>query len=87
MDYTHIENFLDKFKKLLLQGEASHEVIALTIAKHTQVEITTSMVKTKGSVIHIQGSPMLRNEVLMHTQAILADLALSVPQRHFTQIR
>jgi hypothetical protein len=87
MEYTHIESFLDRFRKILSQGQASSEVVAETITKHTGVEITTSMIKTKGSVIHIQGSPMLRNEVLMHTQAILSDLAISIPERRFTQIR
>ncbi len=87
MDYNHIENFLDRFRKILSQGEGSHEIIAQTIAKHTKTEITISMIKTKGSVIQIQGSPALRNEVFLHTQAILSDLALLIPQRRFTQIR
>ncbi len=87
MDYNHIEKFLDRFKKLFAEEQTSYEIIAQTIAKHTGVKINTPMIKIKGSVIQIQGSPMLRNEVLMHTQAILADLALSIQNRHFTQIR
>ena len=87
MDYNHIENFLDKFKKLLSQGQAAHEVIAQTITSHVSSEISVSMIKTKGTVIHIQGSPALRNEILMHTRDILSDLTVRIPERRFTQIR
>ena len=87
MDYNHIESFLDKFKKLISGTEITNKIITETITKHISFPIDSKMIKTKGNTIHIQGSPMLRSEVLMHTQAILADLKQALPNREFKSIR
>lgn len=87
MDYNHIEQFLDKFKKLLSKSEAVTGVIADIVSKHTNTTVDPKMIVIKGTVIHMQGSPMLRNEVFLHTQEIIAELAVIIPDRHFTAIR
>jgi hypothetical protein len=87
MDYNHIENFLQKFKKLLSNSEATNTIIAETISKYTAITVDPGVIKTKGSIIYIQGSPMFRNEVLMRTEKILSELKTTLPERRFTNIR
>lgn len=87
MDYNHITSFLDKFKKLLFQKEASQRIIVETIEKHISYPVDVSCVKVKGTTIHIQGSPLLRNEILMHKRGILTDLLQITPESRFTDIR
>ncbi len=87
MDYNHVTLFLEKFKKLLFQKEGYTRVIAETITKHIGTPIDISSISTKGSIIHIQGSPVLRNEVLIHKQGILSDLEMLISGARFTDIR
>jgi len=87
MDYNHVKSFLENFKKLLSQKESSYGIIAETITKHISSPIDTKMIKVKGNTIYIQGSPMLRGEVLIHKQGILSDLNKFTPQSHFKDIR
>ena len=87
MDYNHITNFLEKFRKILSQGEGINKTILEIITKYTQYPIELSMIKTKGTLIYIQSSPMLRSEILIHKEAILIDLAKSIPGRNFSDIR
>jgi hypothetical protein len=87
MDYNHIESFLNKFKKLISGKEITNKIITETITKHISFTIDPKMIKTKGDTILIQGSPMLRSEVLMHTQDILLDLKQALPNHEFKSIR
>jgi hypothetical protein len=87
MDYNQITSFLDKFKKLLSQGEGANRIIIETMTKHISFPIDVSMIKTKGTSIYVTGSPMLRSEILIHKQGILHDLSELLPDRRFTDIR
>jgi len=87
MDYNHITTFLEKFRKILLQGEESNKVIVEIITKHTKYPIELNMIKTKGTLICVQSSPMLRSEILMHKEAILMELTQTIPERNFSDIR
>lgn len=87
MDYNHITGFLEKFRKILFEKEGMNVLIVETISKHVKYPIETGMIKTKGTLICIQSSPMLRSEILIHKEAILMDLAKSIPERNFTDIR
>ncbi len=87
MDYNHVTGFLEKFKKLLLNKEVSYGIIAETVSKHLSTPIDLSNIKTKGTTIHIKGSPMLLAEILIHKQAILSDLNRFIPQGRFKDIR
>lgn len=87
MDYNHITNFLGKFKDLLFKQEETTTAIVDVITKHISYPIESSSIKTKGNIIYLQGSPMLRSEVLIHKPGILADLANLLPESRFTDIR
>jgi hypothetical protein len=87
MDYNHITNFFDKFKKLLSKGEANHALIADIVSRHITSSIKASAIKIKDSVIYIKGSPMLKSEILIHKQAILTEIELYLVGQHFTDIR
>jgi hypothetical protein len=87
MDYNKISNFLDKFKKLLSHSEACYKIIAETISKHISITIEEKNIKIKGTTIFINGSPILKNEILIHKQGILTNLKEFLPGRNFTDIR
>jgi hypothetical protein len=87
MDYNHIDGFLEKFKKLLGKSEASYKVIADVMTNHIGMQITPSMIKVKGAIIYIQGSPMLRSEILVHKEGILRDVSNMLSERNFSDIR
>lgn len=87
MDYNHITSFLEKFKKALFRNEEYYEVVVQTIEKHISISINSKSIKIKGSVIYIQGSPILKNEVLIHKTGILNDLSRLFPERKFVDIR
>jgi len=87
MDYNSISGFLDKFKKLLGQSEAVYRVISEIVSKHIKFPIEEKIIKIKGSIIFIKGSPALKNEILIHKQKILADLKELISGRNFTDIR
>ncbi len=74
MDFNRIDNFLDKFKKIFLQKEEEVKTIVIIINKHTTIQIDEGSIKVKGFDIYIQGSPALRNEILIHKDGILSDL-------------
>ena len=87
MDYNHIANFLEKFKKILFQGEGINKVIVEIITKKTSYSIELSMIKVKGTIIYLESSPMLRSEILMHKESILIELNKTIPDRNFSDIR
>jgi len=86
-DYNHINNFLEKFKTLLFKGEEVNKIIAEVIEKYTKFRIETSKIKIKGTTININSSPMFHNEILIHKQKILYDLANLLPDKNFKDIR
>lgn len=87
MDYSHIASFFDKVKKTLFKNEEYYEVISQVIRKHISSSIDPKSIKIKGSVIYIQGSPMIRNEIMIHKTGILADVSALLPDRQFSDIR
>ncbi len=87
MDYNHITNFLEKFKKLLFQKEEVNNIIKEIITKHVPFEIDPSMIKIKGPTIYIQSSPLLKNEIFIHKQGILEDINNLITEARFTDIK
>lgn len=87
MDYNRITSFLDKFKSLLFKKQKDYRIIIETVTRHISFPITEEMVKIKGTTIYIQGSPILKNEIMIHKSGIISDLAQIAPGRHFTDIR
>ena len=87
MDYNHIANFLEKLKKILFQGEGVNRIIVETIIKKTSYAVELNMIKTKGTIIYLQSSPMLRSEILIHKEDILIELNKNIPDRNLSDIR
>lgn len=86
MDYNHISSFLNKVKLVLFKNEEHYDVVAQIIKKHISYPIETKSIKIKGTTIYIQGSPLLKNEILIHKVGILNDLSDLIIDRKFTNI-
>ncbi|HUC88877.1 MAG TPA: hypothetical protein VMR49_02495 [Candidatus Paceibacterota bacterium] len=87
MDYNHINNFLEKFKTLVFKNEEANKIIAEAIEKYTKFPIEANKIKIKGTTININSSPIFKNEILIHKQKILSDLANLLPDKNFKDIR
>lgn len=87
MDYNHIKNFLDKFKKIIYLKEETKEIVVKTISEEISHVIENESVKIKGSAVYIQGSPILRSEILIHKKQILVKLEKLLPNSHFLDIK
>ena len=87
MDYNHIKNFLDKFRKIIYLKEETKEIVVKTISEEISHIIENESVKIKGGVVYIQGSPILRSEILIHKKQILVKLEKLLPNSHFLDIK
>lgn len=87
MDYNHITNFLEKFKKILYQKEFSKEIVVKTISDEIRHTIIKEKLKIKGAYIYIDSSPILRSEILMHKKEILLKLKEILPESNFLDIK
>jgi len=87
MDYNHITNFLDKFRKLIFQKEELKNVVVEIISKEINHKIESQKVKIKNGLIFVEGSPMLRSEIMMHKKQILNQLEKTLPQNKFLDIK
>lgn len=87
MDYNHINSFLDRFKKIISLGQRNNSLIADIVTKHINYKINEEKIKTKGTLIVIDVSPTIKNEILIHKETILSDIASIIPERKFTDIR
>ena len=87
MDYNHITNFLDKFKKLIFQKEELKNVVVETISKEISHPIETHSVKIKDGCIYTHSSPILCSEIFMHKKQILDKLKNILPNNNFSDIK
>lgn len=87
MDYNLISNFLDKFRKIISSSENDYKIIAETISKHITISIISKQIKIKNTTIFVEGSPVLKNEILIHKHGILSDLKELLPSKNFTEIK
>lgn len=87
MDYNHIFNFLDKFKKLIYQKEEAKKIVIEIITEEISFQIEESSVTVKNGFIYFKGSPLLRNEVMMHKKEILSKLKDLLPNNNFIDIK
>lgn len=86
MDFQKISGFLDKFKDVVFKNENQLNSIKEVIKKHISFDIDKNSVSTKGSIIYIKSSPLVKNEILIHKSGILSDINdLSFP-REFKDI-
>jgi len=86
MDYNHITSFLDKFKIILFKKEETKNVVVKTISDEINHNVLDNSVKIKNGVISVQGSPILRNEILIHKKQILTKLKNSLIGTNFLDI-
>jgi thioredoxin-related protein len=87
MDYNHIIVFLEKFKKLIFQKEEIKEIVIKTISLEISHQLEKESLKIKNGYIFIQGSPILRSEIMMHKSKILSDLKSILPNNNFLDIK
>ena len=87
MDYNHITNFLDKFKKLVNQKEEIKEIVLGVIKEEISYPIEKQSLKIKKGFILIDSSPILRSEILMHKKQILMKLKNILPDTKFLDIK
>ncbi len=87
MDYNQISSFLDKFKKILFQKEGILIFISETIFKYTKFKIDPNKIKIKNTYIYIENSPIIKNEIFIYKNKILADLKSEIKDFNFTDIK
>lgn len=87
MDYNHITDFLGKFKKILFQKEEIYKLLSEVISSQVSFLIKTNEIKIKNTIIYIDGSPTLKNEILMHKKTILSKIKEVAPNYNFTDIK
>ena len=87
MDYNHISNFLGKVKQLLFKNEEYYEIISQVINRHIFLVVDPKLIKIRGSIIYIQSSPLVKNEIMIHKRGILSDISEVLTERKFTDIR
>lgn len=87
MDYNHISSFLGKVKQLLFKNEEYYEIISQVINKHIFLVVDPKLIKIRGSIIYIQSSPLVKNEIMIHKRGILSDISEVLTERKFTDIR
>lgn len=87
MDYNPIGSFLEKFKKIIFQKEETHEIVVKTISGVISHPVKKEIVKIKGAYIYVQGSPILRSEILIHKKEILTMLKSLLPNNNFLDIK
>lgn len=87
MDYNHITNFLEKFKKLIFQKEELKSIVVETISKEISHPIESNSVKIKDGCIYTHSSPILYSEILIHKKQILEKLKNILPENNFSDIK
>lgn len=68
-----INKFFQKFTKIEALDKAEKDLVSSTIQKLTNIDIQRNL-SIKSGVIHLETSPIVRNEVLMHKSKILPKL-------------
>lgn len=87
MDYNKISSFLDKFKKLISQKEEIKKTILGVISEVIPCNISEKSLKIKNTSIYIEGSPLFKNEILIHKKQILNNLKKFLPNNNFLDIK
>jgi len=87
MEYNSIRGFLDKFKQIIFQKEELKAVVIKTISEEIFHSINNDFIKIKNGYIYVQGSPILRNEILIHKKQILTKLKDILPNNNFLDIK
>jgi len=87
MDYNQISGFFEKFKKILFQKEEIYKVISDVIFQQAKILINKDLIKIRNNLIYIDCSPILKNEILINKDKILASLKDKMPNTFFVGIK
>lgn len=87
MDYNSISGFLEKFKKIIFQKEEVKDIVVKTISEVISYQLPKESVKIKGVYIYVDGSAILRSEILIHKKQILIKLKNVLSNNNFLDIR
>ena len=87
MDYNSIGGFLEKFRKIIFQKEKLNEIVTKTISEEISHNVDSKNIKTKTGIIYVEGSTILRNEILIHKKHILEKLENLLKDSKFIDIR
>ncbi len=87
MDYNHITNFLDKFKKILFQREEIKNIVTKIISEEINFPVEKDKIKIKNGTIFVEGSPILRSEIMIKKKQILLKIKNFFPQVNFLDIK
>lgn len=86
-DFNHINNFLDKFKKILFQKEEIKNIVTKIISEEISFPLEKDKIKIKKGIIFIEGSPVLRNEIMLQKKQILIKIKTLLPDIVFLDIK
>jgi len=87
MEYNQITNFLDKFKKLINKKEELKKIVIKTISEEINYQVNEESIRVKGGIISIEGSPILKSEVMTKKEKILRELKIILPDNIFLDIK
>lgn len=75
MDFNHIDQFLEKFKKILNQTSFQKESILSVISEEINFQLTPENIKIKNNIVLLVGvSPLIKNEIFIHKEKSLQKL-------------
>jgi hypothetical protein len=75
MDFNHIDQFLEKFKKILSQTSFQKESILSIISEEINFELKPENIKIKNNIVLLIGiSPLIKNEIFIHKEKSLQRL-------------
>ena len=87
MDYSHIKDYLGKFKEILFSGEEKSRVIISIINRIISIKIENKNIQIKQPFIYIKASPLVRSEILIKKELILKEISTLLPESNFKDIR
>lgn len=73
MDYQSIGSLFEKVKKLLGASQEQKETTQTLITKYIGYSIPLNQFEIKNSILKINSSPVIRNEIFMRKNQILSD--------------
>lgn len=74
MELFNIQRFLDVYKDKLFSEDEKRQLLVDVIKDHTGVILKNDMISIKKNTMTITALPIIRNEIFMHKQQILASL-------------
>ncbi len=69
-----LANYLEKFKKILVDGPEKKRHISSTIQLITKITLGQEQIAVKDGVVYITASPALKNELFINRKRITEDL-------------